>query len=182
MRVATAYALVGWVVLQVADVLVPALLLPDWVLTLLVVALGIGLPIAVLVSWNFEITSEGVRRETETDEGHTVAPKKGLALNYVIIGALVLAVSFLLIDRYGVLDGGLSQVARETVSLDRVAVFPFVVRSGNEQLAYVRLTCARKPNCGANPLCEREGRSGVATVRGRNLRPVGRCARTIATG
>lgn len=61
-RVALAYALVGFVVLQAADIIFPALLLPDWSLRLLLALLLLGFPVSLVVAWAFELTPEGVKR------------------------------------------------------------------------------------------------------------------------
>lgn len=138
LRVGSAYALAGWVVLQVADILIPALLLPEWVLTALVAALVIGFPIALLLSWNFEITPDGVKAEADIDRAGAggTAPRPGRRkLDYVIIGSLVLAVAFLLVDRFAITERDAAAAARE-VSEDVFAVLPFTVR-GSVDLEYL---------------------------------------------
>lgn len=65
-RVAVVYAVVGFVVAQVADLLFPALLLPEWAFRLVVLLLILGFPIALVLAWSFDLTPEGVRR---TDPG-----------------------------------------------------------------------------------------------------------------
>jgi len=66
-RVGVAYAIVGWLLLEVASVVLPALHLPDWALTLLVVFVVAGFPLALIVAWAFEMTPEGIKRETDVD-------------------------------------------------------------------------------------------------------------------
>ena len=63
-RVAIAYLVVAWVILQVGDTLAPVLRLPDWVNTTLVFFLILGFPLAIFFAWAFELTPEGLRRET----------------------------------------------------------------------------------------------------------------------
>ncbi|MEJ2217390.1 MAG: SUMF1/EgtB/PvdO family nonheme iron enzyme [Gemmatimonadota bacterium] len=62
LRVAVVYAVVAWGVLQIATLLVPELLLPDWISRAIVVLVLLGFPIAIVLAWAFEITPEGVRR------------------------------------------------------------------------------------------------------------------------
>ena len=62
-RVAGMYALVSWIIMQIGEVTFPALLLPDWALTLVIVLLIIGFPIAILLSWAFDITPDGIKRD-----------------------------------------------------------------------------------------------------------------------
>jgi adenylate cyclase len=66
-RVAIAYAVVAFVVIQVADLILPALQQPDWVYTLVVILALLGLPLAVVLAWAFEITPEGVKRAPTMD-------------------------------------------------------------------------------------------------------------------
>jgi adenylate cyclase len=76
-RVGLVYLAAGWLVLQVADVIVEPLGLPDWVLTLLVVFVLVGFPIAVGLAWAFEITPEGVKRDA--DARGQATPQRGQA-------------------------------------------------------------------------------------------------------
>jgi adenylate cyclase len=70
-KVAIAYLVVSWVVLQLADVILPALYLPDWTITLTLGLLAVGFPIALGLSWVFDITSEGILRteDVRSDTG-----------------------------------------------------------------------------------------------------------------
>ena len=67
-RVGVAYAIVGWLLVEVASVVLPALHLPDWALTLLVVFVVAGFPLAVILAWALEITPEGIKREKHVEE------------------------------------------------------------------------------------------------------------------
>lgn len=71
-RVAAVYAVVAFVLVQVADLLVPALLLPDWVLRFVAFLLILGFPVALVLAWAFDLTPAGVRR---AEPGSTDAPK-----------------------------------------------------------------------------------------------------------
>ena len=99
-RVALAYLVFGWLVLQVADVVFPALGLPDWSITLVVVLLGIGFVAAVIVSWVFELTPEGIKRESEVDRSQSVTPETGRRLDLITIVMVVVAVGLLVADRF----------------------------------------------------------------------------------
>ncbi|HSR40587.1 MAG TPA: tetratricopeptide repeat protein, partial [Longimicrobiales bacterium] len=63
-RLALIYAVVGWIVIEAADVILPALSVPDWGVSFVVVAVLLGFPVALVLSWMFESTPEGVRRTT----------------------------------------------------------------------------------------------------------------------
>lgn len=101
-RVAGAYVIVAWLLVQVADIFFPALNLPDWTVTLVAGLVILGFPVAVLLAWAYEITPDGVVRSSEVATGAT-PPATGNKLNYVILGLLVLVVALLIIDRF-VLD------------------------------------------------------------------------------
>ncbi len=60
-RVAIAYAIVGWLLVEVASVIIPTLLLPDWTLRILVLFVILGLPLALIFAWAFELTPEGLK-------------------------------------------------------------------------------------------------------------------------
>ncbi len=72
-RVFAAYLLIAWLVLQVVDVVAPMLDLPDWVGKFIFLLLLVGLPIAVVLSWAFEWTAEGVRRDSGSNPGTAAA-------------------------------------------------------------------------------------------------------------
>src|SRR5947207_10932853 len=75
-KVAVAYAVVGWLVMQVASTVVPALHLPDSITTTVVVLVLLGFPIALVIAWAFEMTPEGMKRtdrkSTRLNSSHTV--------------------------------------------------------------------------------------------------------------
>ena len=66
-RVGIAYLVAGWVVLQIADVLIDFLEMPDWSGKLLVLILALGFPLALIFAWAFELTPEGIKPEAEFD-------------------------------------------------------------------------------------------------------------------
>jgi TolB-like protein/Flp pilus assembly protein TadD len=89
-RVAGVYALVGWLLMQIVSVMTPALALPDWVDSFFAILLLVGFPLAILLTWAFEMTPEGVKRTETVAEGESVTAKTGRMLDYVIVGGLVL--------------------------------------------------------------------------------------------
>src|SRR6266550_2128103 len=72
-KVAVAYAIVGWLLVQVATILLPTFEAPTWVMKAFVVFLALGFVIAVMISWAFEATPEGLKR-TENIPPHEVLP------------------------------------------------------------------------------------------------------------
>ncbi len=93
-RVGVAYAIVAWLLIEAASVIMPALHLPDWALTLLVVFVVAGFPLALIVAWAFELTPEGIKRETDVDRAESVRHSTGRKLDFAIIGLLSIAVIY----------------------------------------------------------------------------------------
>ncbi|MGB7450579.1 MAG: hypothetical protein WBM36_00470, partial [Lysobacterales bacterium] len=73
-RVGIAYIIAGWVMMQVGEVTFEALSFPPWTLTLLIVIILLGFPIALVLAWAFEITSEGVQKDSVGLEPGAVKP------------------------------------------------------------------------------------------------------------
>lgn len=99
-RVGIAYAVAAWVLLQVVDLVFEYITAPAWIMQLLMLALAIGLPIVLILAWVFELTPEGIKRETAIDPAKSVTLQTGRKLDRVIILFLALAVIFLLADRF----------------------------------------------------------------------------------
>src|SRR3989475_12907282 len=66
-KVAVAYAIVGWVIAQIATQIFPFLEIPSWVVRLVIVLIAIGFPIALVIAWAFEATPEGIKRTEDVD-------------------------------------------------------------------------------------------------------------------
>jgi TolB-like protein len=104
-RVAIAYAVAAWVLLQLASIVFPALGAPDWVLRVVIALIAFGFPIALILAWAFELTPDGIRRTEPAHSPEARAPEDhhrvGRSLNVVVIGALVLAIAVLLWRQFG---------------------------------------------------------------------------------
>ena len=152
LRVAIAYAIVAWVVLQIADVLFPILTLPGWAIRLVAGLLIVGFPVALLLAWAFELTPEGVKREREVDRSQSITRNTGRKLDLAIIGLLVIAIAFLIVDNY-LLDDATDRIEEtvakeisEPASVEEMAfplpdkpsivVLPFDNMSGDEEQEY----------------------------------------------
>ena len=99
-RVGVAYGIVGWLLVEVASVVLPALRLPEWTLTLLVFFVVAGFPLALIVAWAFELTPEGIKRETAVDPAESITHLTGRKLDFAIIGLLAVALIYVVIDKY----------------------------------------------------------------------------------
>jgi len=93
-RVGAAYLVVAWLVAQVADVFFDGFDAPPWALKALLLVLVIGFPVSLVFAWVYELTPEGVKREIEVDRSDSVTRQTGRKLDFVIIGALVLALGY----------------------------------------------------------------------------------------
>jgi hypothetical protein len=87
--VAVAYVLLGWAVLQGAGFLLDLTGAPDWVIRALAVIGLVGLPFALFFAWAFELTPEGIKRESEIDRSQSITPRTGKKLNGLIIALLL---------------------------------------------------------------------------------------------
>lgn len=110
-KVAVAYAIVAWLLIQIAATVLPTFDAPRWVLQTITFVIILGFPLAIFLAWAFELTPEGIKTTTSKgpDQYHTQTT--GQRLNYFIIGVLVLVVAFLLVDKY--MLNGSPEVIRE---------------------------------------------------------------------
>jgi TolB-like protein len=99
-RVGIAYVLAAWVLLQIVDFSLEVIAAPDWILQVFVLAAAVGLPVFLVFAWVFEMTPEGIKRESEIDRSQSITPHTGRKLDRAIIVFLALAVVFLLVDKF----------------------------------------------------------------------------------
>ena len=84
-RVGAAYAVVGWLIIEVVDTVAPRMAMPDWVPGFFIILVLIGFPIALLFSWAFEMTPEGLKKSAEVDNLESITATTGQKINYIII-------------------------------------------------------------------------------------------------
>src|SRR5437899_7848095 len=84
-KVAVAYAIVGWLLVQIATQVFPFLEIPNWVVRLVIALVAIGFPIALVIAWAFEITPQGIER-TEVADTMPLADRKSTRLNSSHLG------------------------------------------------------------------------------------------------
>jgi TolB-like protein len=148
--VAAAYVIVGWLIMQIGDVMAPAMHLPDWINSALAFFLILGFPIALILSWAFEVTPEGVRLEKKVDRSKSITHLTGRKLDYWIIALLILAVGFFAFDKFVLdpqrdaerLDAAVEVARQADAELNQpeeglsIAVLPFVNMSEDESNEY----------------------------------------------
>ena len=131
-KVAIAYAVVAWLLMQIATQVFPFLEIPNWAIRLVIMLIVIGFPIALVIAWAFELTPEGLKRTEVADE----LPKKSArsyAWIYVVIVAGVISVSLFFFGRYSATS---KQSRSAELPAKSIAVLPFENLSGNPENAY----------------------------------------------
>lgn len=131
-RVAVAYAVVAWLVAQIADLTLESFGAPVWVMKTLLLLLLIGLPVAVVIAWAFELTPDGVRRETDVADDQSIVRKTGRKMDFIIIGCLAIALAYFVYDSRDETGVG-QQVAIEK----SIAVLPFINIGGSAEDDYL---------------------------------------------
>src|SRR6266513_6213176 len=131
-KVAIAYAVVAWLVLQAASILFPTFEAPPWMMKVFVAVIVIGFPIALIIAWAFELTPEGLKRTEFADE----LPKKSVrshAWIYVVVIAGAISVALFFVGRYTAPNkpGGPVDVVTKSI-----AVLPFENLSHDPDNAY----------------------------------------------
>jgi len=129
-KVAVAYAVVAWLLMQVASQIFPFFEIPNWVVRLVVLLLIIGFPIALIIAWAFETTPEGIKRTEAADAaGHQ---SRGGAWIYIVLIGAALSVGLFFVGRYTAGRATPRHSEAATASPQKsIAVLPLVNESGN---------------------------------------------------
>ncbi len=93
-KVAIAYVVVAWLVMQFSDVILNNIEAPGWVFRVIMLALGIGFALALFFAWAFEMTQEGIKREHEVDRSQSITQQTGRKLDFLIIGVMGVALAY----------------------------------------------------------------------------------------
>ena len=97
-KVAVAYGVVAWLLMQVASQIFPFFDIPNWVVRVVVLLLIIGFPVALIIAWAFEVTPEGIKRTEAADAAGQRS--RGVAWIYVVLIGAALSVGLFFIGRY----------------------------------------------------------------------------------
>jgi serine/threonine-protein kinase len=134
-KVAVAYAVVGWLLIQVATQVFPFLEIPNWAIRFVIFATALGFPIALLIAWAFELTPEGIKRTEDADAARQHS--RGGVWIAVVVVAAALSLGLFLLGRY---TAGHStprpSEAATTFSEKSIAVLPLVNTSGDPSNDY----------------------------------------------
>ena len=99
-RVAVAYVVAAWLLVSGADLILEVIGAEDWVLRAVVALLALGFLPAVIFAWAFEITPEGIKKESAVDRDNSITHNTAKKLDMVTIGLLVAAIAFVALDRF----------------------------------------------------------------------------------
>src|SRR6202795_4652756 len=99
-KVAVAYAVVSWLLVQVATQVFPFLEIPNWVVRLVIALVVIGFPIALVIAWAFELTPEGLKRTEDVDLAASARQPRKHAWIFIVIVAATLSIGLFFIGRY----------------------------------------------------------------------------------
>jgi TolB-like protein/Tfp pilus assembly protein PilF len=146
-KVAVAYAVASWLMLQIVDLVLENINTPDWVMQVFMLGLAVGFPIAIIIAWAFEVTPEGVKLEKNVDRSQSISRHTGQQLNRGIIMILSIAVVFLLTDKFRSDISSEPEVSAQqtespgdataTEAVDKsIAVLPFVNMSSDPEQDY----------------------------------------------
>ena len=132
-RAAVAYGVVAWFLTQLTTQVFPFFEIPNSAVRFVVIALAVGFPIAMLLSWIYELTPEGIVRTEDLDpaQARSVQRASGRILDFIIIGVLLLVIAMLIVGRRP-----FYRQTGESISQKSIAVLPFENRSEDKANAY----------------------------------------------
>ncbi len=133
-KVAVAYAVVGWLLAQIATQIFPFLEIPNWVVRLVIVLIAIGFPIALVIAWAFEATPEGIKRTEIADAMPATSGHKKHAWVYVVVIGGALSAGLFSLGRYTA--GNRTLASPHELSKKSIAVLPFENLSSDKDNAY----------------------------------------------
>jgi TolB-like protein/Tfp pilus assembly protein PilF len=136
-KVAVAYVVVSWLLLQAASIFLPAFEAPPWVMKVFIVVIVLGFPVALILSWAFEITPEGIKLESEIKPNQSIAPRTGRKIVGVTAVLAVIAAGLMLFQFLRAKSiGKAGEPAVAATSDKSIAVLPFENLSDDKGNAY----------------------------------------------
>jgi TolB-like protein/Tfp pilus assembly protein PilF len=132
-KVAVAYAVVGWLLVQVATQVFPFLEIPNWAIRLVIAMVAIGFPIALVIAWAFEATPEGIKRTEVADAAHEHS--RGKTWIYIVVIGAAISIALFFLGRYTATNKTAGATPNE-LSAKSIAVLPFANLSHDPDNAY----------------------------------------------
>ena len=137
-KIGVAYAVVAWLLIQIATQVFPFFEIPNWVVRLVVLTMIAGFPIALIIAWAFELTPEGIKRTEDADAAKEHS--RGRAWIYVAIVGALLSGSLFVLGRYTASRSGFAETGRpaapQSVLTKSIAILPFENLSEEKANAY----------------------------------------------
>jgi len=135
-KVAVAYAVVGWLLIQVATQVFPFLEIPNWTIRLVILLTALGFPVALVIAWAFELTPEGIKRTEDADAARQRS--RGGVWIAVVVVAAALSLGLFFLGRYtaGFVRPRQSDATTESSQPKSIAVLPLVNTSGDPANEY----------------------------------------------
>jgi adenylate cyclase len=130
-RVAIAYGVVGWLLIQIATQLFPIFEIPNWGARMVVVFVLLGFPVALVLAWAYELTPEGLQRTEEVPPHAPAARRTGRKLDFVIIGVLLAVIAVMAFQHYRRVKSGPNDGAQKSI-----AILPFIDLSPTKEQDY----------------------------------------------
>ena len=146
-KVAVAYVVVAWLLIQAASIFLPAFDAPPWVMKLFIIVIIFGFPVALVLSWAFEVTPEGIKLESEIEQSKSITRRTGRKIVAVTIALAVVATGLFVYQLVGrdrwarrpdseTTEGGRPTATAGSLPAKSIAVLPFDNLSGDPQNAY----------------------------------------------
>jgi TolB-like protein/Tfp pilus assembly protein PilF len=136
-KVAVAYIVAGWALSQGIAQVLPVFDVPNWTIRLIVVLIIIGLPVALVLAWAFEITPEGIKRTEMADRMPAAARRKKYAWIYIVVVGAIVSITLFFLGRYSAISGTRhTEAATGVPEKKSIAVLPFDNLSRDPDNAY----------------------------------------------
>src|SRR5215217_37087 len=137
-KVAVAYAIVAWLLIQIATQVFPFFEIPNWAVRLVVLAIVIGFPIALVIAWAFELTPQGLKRTEDVDLITSARQPRKRAWIFVVIIAGVMSLGLFFLGRYIAGNSGTPRhtEAAAVIPEKSIAVLPLLNESGDPRDEY----------------------------------------------
>ncbi len=135
-KVAIAYVIAGWALAQGIAQVFPVFDIPNWIIRLIVLLIILGLPIALVLAWTFELTPQGIKRTETADAMPETARQKKHTWIYVVVIAGLFSIGLFFLGRYSAKNATPRQSEAATVSQKSIAVLPFDNLSRDPDNAY----------------------------------------------
>jgi len=137
-KVAVAYAVIGWLLMQIASQIFPVFDIPNWIIRLIVLLIILGLPVALVLAWAFEITPQGIKRTEAADAMPQARRQRKHAWIYIVVVSGLISIGLFLLGRYTAINAPPRQSEAIAGSLPQksIAVLPFESLSEDKSNAY----------------------------------------------